>query len=100
MANELPGNSDAASNSPSRVATLESRIDALAAIAGKPEKPWYKSPPIVISFAAFLISVVTTITSGYRTYRQDIENQKAQLRAILLQFASGYSQAAELGVKY
>ena len=84
----------------SRLAVLETRLDALASVNQQPKKPWYKEPSVIISAAAFIISIVTTVVSGYRTYRQDIEAQKNQLRTVLLQLNSGTLQAAELMTKY
>jgi hypothetical protein len=60
----------------------------------------FKSPSVVISLAAFLISIVTTGASAYRTYRQDIEAQKTQLRSVLMQLTSVDLQGQEFTAKY
>ncbi|HEX9471173.1 MAG TPA: hypothetical protein VF957_16695 [Bradyrhizobium sp.] len=82
-----------------RIDLLEARLDELLADR-KPKTPWFKEPSLIISIAAFFISVVTTTTSEYRTYRQGVEAQKAQLRTLVLQLNSGSLQAVELAAKY
>src|SRR5262249_33304789 len=62
--------------------------------------PWYKQPALVISGSALFFTLVTTITSGYRTYRQDVEARKAELRAIIQQLNAGAMQAVELWSKH
>jgi hypothetical protein len=64
------------------------------------DEPWFHKPTLVISIAAFVISVVTTVASGYRTYRQDVEARKTELRALISQFNSGQLQAVELVAKH
>ena len=64
------------------------------------DEPWFRKPTVVISIAAFVISVVTTVASAYRTYRQDVEARKTELRALISQFNSGQLQAVELVAKH
>jgi hypothetical protein len=58
----------------------------------KQEKPWYRTPSIVISVLAFITSLTATIYSNLVARGNDIDGIRAQLRATLV-------QSAELGVK-
>jgi hypothetical protein len=80
-----------------RLAAVEARVDVL--LSGQSKPPWFKNPSFIISLAAFLISIVTTVASGYRTYREDVEAQKAQLRTVLGQINAVQLQYAELSAK-
>jgi hypothetical protein len=82
-----------------RLAAVEARVDVLVS-AGGPKAPWFKNASIIVSLAAFFISAVTTGTSAYRTYRQDVEAQKTQLRAAIMQLNSVRLQGAEFNTKY
>ena len=80
-------------------ATLNRRIDDLVAFQ-KRKAPWYRDTGLVISAAAFFISVMTTIVSLYRTHQQDINALKVELHNIIQQANSLILQNLELAVKY
>src|SRR5262245_59660803 len=84
---------------PYALARLEAKIDAYTALS-KSSTPWFRTPALLVSLAAFIISLTTPITSAYRTYRQDIELQKANLQSTLLQLSSLAIQNVEWSIKY
>lgn len=61
---------------------LSQRIDDIVAFQ-KRKGAWYRDTSVVISVAAFLISMVTTVFSWYRSYQQDITAIQGQLSAVL-----------------
>jgi hypothetical protein len=61
---------------------LNQRIDDIVAFQ-KRKGPWYRDTSVVISVAAFLISIVTTVFSWYRSYQQDVTAIQGQLSAVL-----------------
>jgi hypothetical protein len=61
---------------------LGQRIDDIVAFQ-KRKGPWYRDTSVVISIAAFLISIVTTVFSWYRSYQQDVIATRGQLSAVL-----------------
>ena len=80
------------------LAGVRRRIDDIVAFQQK--KPsLYRDTGIMISAAAFFISVMTTVVSWYRTYQQDVEAKKTQLRTVLLQAYALNIQNIELGHK-
>lgn len=68
--------------------------------ASKNKNTWIHQPTLIISMAAFIISLVTTVASAYRTYRQDVEARKTELRALISQFNAAQLQSIELEYKY
>jgi hypothetical protein len=70
------------------------------AMTNVPKKRWYREPSLVISMTALFITLVTTTTSAYRTYRQDVEARKAELRALVLQLNAQQLQTIELLAKH
>ena len=84
----------------SRLAAIEGRVDVLVSAAGQFQTPWFRNPSFIISLAAFLISIVTTVASAYRTYREDVEAQRAQLRTVFSQLNSVELRAAEYSAKF
>lgn len=83
-----------------RLGILEARVDALSSADNKRKTRGLKDPATLVALAAFLISIVTTVTSGYRTYIQDLDTKKAQLRLLLVDLGSQALQRVELTAKY
>ena len=73
-----------------RISILETRVDALIDAREKKSGSLIKDPTQLIAIAAFIISIFTTIISGYRTYNQDSNQLKSDLRATLLQLNTNY----------
>ncbi len=83
----------------SRLAALEARLDSLVVA----QRPWYKDPTLlaqITAVAAFLMSVVTTVVSAYRTYQQDLNAMKTELRSVIAQLLYHRIQGGELQIKY
>jgi hypothetical protein len=78
---------------------LNRRIDEIMASRGE-KKPWYREAGLIISAAAFFISILTTVVSGYRNYQQDLDSTRAQLRASIRQAGNIAIQFIELMAKY
>lgn len=83
-----------------RLGILETRVDALSSADNNPKTRGLKDPATIIALAAFLISIVTTLTSAYWTYMQDLNSKKAQLRLLLVDLSSEALQTVELSAKY
>jgi tetratricopeptide (TPR) repeat protein len=81
------------------VADLNRRIDDIVAFQ-KRAKPWYQDTGFIISGSAFVISVVTTMFSLYRTHQQDINNLKTQLRDTIQKSSLLVVQSVELNAKH
>src|SRR5262245_21264879 len=84
----------------SEIEKLDHRVNALSVANNKPEKEWYKNPSVTISLAAFLISIVTTVTSGWHTYKQDIDTRRNQLYTTLSQLTNARLQWYDYALKY
>src|SRR5262249_14794253 len=84
----------------SKMEKLEARVNDLSAANNEPEKEWYKNPSVTISLAAFLISIVTTVTSAWHTYKQDIDGKRHQLYTILSQITNNRLQWFDYVMKY
>lgn len=69
------------------LAALNARIDDIIAFQ-KRKEPWYRDTSFIISSAAFLISLITSGISAYRTYRQDINSRKDALQSTIQQYYS------------
>jgi hypothetical protein len=67
------------------LATLNSRIDDIVAFQNR-KRPWYRDTALLISGVAFATSIVTSVISGYRTYRQDINSRKDALQTVIQEF--------------
>ena len=84
-----------------RLSALESRIDSLIAATDKHKsKSFIHDPTQLIAVAAFIISLGTTVISGYRTYQQDKSQVKSDLRTAIMQLNANYVTGAEMGIKY
>jgi tetratricopeptide (TPR) repeat protein len=81
-------------------AMLNRRIDDIVAFQNRKGAPWYRDPSLMISAAAFFISIMTTVVSWYRTYQQDMISLKTELRTISHQANSLILQNVELLTKY
>lgn len=64
------------------------------------KKPWYRDVSSIVSLAAFIISVLTTIFAGVHGYFQQIDANKSQLHTVLSQINALQLQAAEMNFKY
>lgn len=78
---------------------LDKRIDDIVAFQRR-KYPWYRDTSLIISVAAFFISVVTTVVSWYRTYQQDINAIQLQLSNVLQQTHALKLQNMEYFAKY
>jgi hypothetical protein len=68
-----------------RVGILDDRIADIITFQ-KRKEPWYRDTGVLISVAAFTISILTSGLTAYRTYRQDINTRKDALQSLLQQF--------------
>jgi hypothetical protein len=81
------------------VEAINRRIDDIVTFQ-KRKGPWYKDTGLMISAAAFFISIMTTVVSWYRTYQQDVNAMKTQLRSAIQQASGLAIQNAELSLKF
>lgn len=61
----------------------DAEIDELQLDAQRAKRPWYRDISVLISFAAVLVSVLSTGFSYYIARQQSIENDKNQLRDVV-----------------
>jgi hypothetical protein len=64
---------------------LNARIDDIVTFQ-KRKEPRFRDTSFIISSAAFLISLLTSGISAYRTYRQDINSRKDALQSTIQQY--------------
>ena len=83
----------------SAIEALNRRVDDIAAVQTR-RPPWYRDPPVLISASAILISLVTTVLSLHRTYQQDVNALKIQLRGAIQQTSNLAVQHMEFYDKY
>jgi hypothetical protein len=74
---------------------LNRRIDDIVAFQ-KRKDPWYKDTAVMISAAAFFISIVTSTISAYRTHQQDVNSLKDSLHNIIRLYHAVNMHTAEL----
>jgi len=67
------------------IGDINRRINDIVAFQ-KNKDPWYRDTGILISAAAFFVSIVTSGLSAYRTYRQDINSRKEALQSVIQQY--------------
>jgi hypothetical protein len=79
------------------ILTINHRIDDITAFQKK-SGPWYRDTGLLISAAAFSISIVTSGLAAYRTYRQDINARKDALQSLIQQYYS--SAINNVGMQY
>jgi tetratricopeptide (TPR) repeat protein len=66
-----------------KVQVLSGEVDALQKAVLAQKKRWYTDASTLIALLALVFSFGTTYVSDRRTSAQDIENQRAELRALL-----------------
>src|SRR5262249_6425460 len=76
---------DVASDVRKDLATMNARIDDIVAFQQR-KGLWYRDTALLISEAAFFISLVTSGISAYRTYRQDINSREDALHSTIQQY--------------
>jgi len=88
MSEDLSGQDTGPTNDLSkRVNIIEDRVTDIIAFQ-KRREPWYRDTGVLISVAAFTISILTSGITAYRTYRQDINARKDALQSLIQQFYS------------
>ena len=93
------GNNPVTSGPALDVEAVNRRVDDIVAFQ-KRKVPWYRDTALMISAAAFFISIMTTVVSWYRTYQQDVNAMKTQLRSAIQQASGLAVQNAELALKF
>jgi hypothetical protein len=56
---------------------------ALKALVAKPQRPWWRDYPFLVSAMAFALSLFTSIISAYVAHSRDIHDEQSQLAATL-----------------
>jgi tetratricopeptide (TPR) repeat protein len=82
------------------LSSLRSRVDFLAEAGRAANQPWYKNITTLISVAALVFSLGTTVVAGWHTKDQDTHNLRTELRGILQQLAALPKDNFELSQKY
>lgn len=83
-----------------RVDLLKKEVDTLQAETGVRKTPWYKTPATIISLAALLFSFGTTAVSLVRTYKQDVQDRRAELRGMLQRLAALPKEGFEVTLQH
>lgn len=78
---------------------LNEKVTLLSAAVFQ-KKPWYRDVSSIVSLAAFVISLTTTIFAAFHESRQDLENKKNELRVVLNQITTTNIQSVEVMQKY
>jgi tetratricopeptide (TPR) repeat protein len=84
----------------SEVQLLSGQVDILQKEVLGQTKPWYKQASTLLSILALLFSFGTTYVSDRRTSAQDVENSRAELRALLQRMAALPKENFEITQKY
>jgi tetratricopeptide (TPR) repeat protein len=84
----------------SQVQRLSGEVDMLQRAVLGQTKPWYKQVSTLIAILALLFSFGTTYISDRRTSALDIENSRAELRALLQRMDALPKENFELAQKY
>lgn len=82
------------------LSSLRQRVDLLAEEARSANLPWYKNTATLISVAALVFSLGTTVVSGWHTTEQDTHNLRTELRGLLQRLAALPKESAEIYEKY
>ena len=83
-----------------KVQVLSGEVETLQKAVTTQKKPWYKDASTLIALLALLFSFGTTYVSDRRTSAQDVENRRAELRALLQRLALLPRENAEIRQKY
>ncbi|SMG59514.1 hypothetical protein [Paraburkholderia susongensis] len=73
---------------------------ALKEIANRPERPWWRDYPFLVSLLAFTLSLSTSIISAYESRIRDIHDQQAQLASALASLQDLNFKQVEIHEKY
>ena len=82
------------------VLLLKKEVDALQIAVMSQKTSWYKNPATIISILALLFSFGTTAVSYVRTYEQDKQNRRAELRGLLERLSNISKETVEIPKKY
>src|SRR5262249_34367656 len=80
--------------------SLERRVQLLSEEVHTAHLPWYKNITTLISVAALVFSLGTTIVAGWHTKEQDTHNLRSELRGLLQRLAALPKENLELFQKY
>jgi len=99
-----PSSPDERSSLERRVDLMKQEIDALQIEVMKDRGPWYKRVslllPVVISVAAFLLALTTTILGESRLQREQEHANRVELRQLIQRLVTIPSENAEINSKY
>jgi hypothetical protein len=94
-----PDSSLSVSDSAHDIAFINRRIDDIVAFQ-KRREPWYRDTGVLISVAAFFISVVTSVITAYRTHQQDINSRKDALHTVIQQYNATQLHSVEMQLAF
>ena len=83
-----------------RLETVKKEVDAMQITIMREHVPWYRNVPTIISVLALTFSFGTTYVSYKHTEAQDIQNSRAELRAMLQRLAALPKENFELVKKH
>lgn len=75
-------------------------VQALKALAAKPERRWWRDYPFLVSVLAFALSLFTSLISAYVAHSHDIHDEQAQLAAAIGKLQDLNLEQIELHEKY
>lgn len=80
--------------------SLRRRVDRIAEDVQATKLPWYKNVATLLSAAALVFSLGSTVVSGWHTQEQDTHNLRTELRGLLQRLAALPKEAIEDTDKY
>jgi hypothetical protein len=82
------------------ISKINKELADLRTAPAKADRPWYREPSLIISFAALLFSFGTTAVSYIRTSHQDIHDARSELRTLILRLNQLPRENIEFSKKY
>jgi hypothetical protein len=78
----------------------DEELITLKGIAKKPDRPWWRDYPFIVSLLAFILSLSTSIITAYESHIRDIHDQQAQLATALASLQDLNLKQVEIHEKY
>lgn len=75
------------------IAFLTLRVDSLELASKEKQKPWYRQPSVILSVAALILSVVTTVYIQATTNQETIRAKKEELRKLVIALVELHQEA-------
>jgi hypothetical protein len=73
----------------------DEQLFRLRVLADRPDKPWWKDYPFLVSAMAFVLSLTVALVSAWTSYRRGIQEQQMQLSATIQTIQETLQKSAE-----